>query len=392
MSEINPNVPLMESQTTTEGKLELNSASSPVTFDELEQVTKEAKRAKKESKDLTSDENKGKDTKAPKQKEETKDTKEAKQSKEESEEKAEEAPKRKTIKAKYNDTEHELDEEALFTVKINGKEETVTARDLMSNYSGKIGWDKKFSELDKFHRGIKSQDLKLQESSAKLKAIFEEKDPAIRMYKMAEISGVNPVEFRQKFFEENIPMLEKWYEMSDDQRKAWKAEQDSQFYKYKSDTLESQRKHEEAQRALKAKIDGLRASRQISEDEYLNHYDQVKDMVNNGQLDADLTPEYVIETVEKSRLWNAAEEKLNELNLMTGNERSEKLLGLVEKAHKLEMSPKEIAEWVDENWGTKKAQKTVEDKKKDREDFISGKKEVQQVKAATSAPLFFDEI
>lgn len=393
---VNPNISLTDTQTTTDGKMELNSGSGPVSFDELEQIERESKKAKsqakkKESQDLSSDDKKGevkKETKEPKESKEPK----SETSKEEKAEAKEEPAKRKTVKGKYGDTEYDLDEEAVFNVKTNGKEEPWTLKELLADKSGKTAWDKKFSELDKYHRGIKAQDLKLKETSEKLKSIFSETDPSIRMYKMAEIAGVDPVAFQQKFYEDNIPLLEKWYSMSEDEKRAWKSEQAAQHYKFKADTLESSKKAEEAQRALKSKVDALRASHQISEDEFLNQYDQVKDMVDKGEIEAQLTPEYVIETIKKDRLWKAAEEKLNELNLLTGNERGERLLTLIEKAHALEMSPQEIAEWVDENWGTKKAQKAVEEKKKDREDFISGKKEVAQVKQASSAPVFFDEM
>ena len=157
--------------TTDDGTLEVNSGSGPVSFDELEEVTKAPKKAKKEepkeekaekvekSKDLTSDTDKGK-------KAESKEAKEPKAEPKESKEEAKasevpEKPPRKTIKAKYADTELDLDEEALVPVKINGKEELVQIKDILGNYSGKVAWDKKFSELDVNRKNIASQELKV---------------------------------------------------------------------------------------------------------------------------------------------------------------------------------------------------------------------------------------
>lgn len=388
MSEINANNPVMNTQTTTDGRIEVNSGGGPISFDELEQVTKEEKRAKvkpkeektEKSKDLTSDENKAKESKETKPKEEK------------SEDKKEEAPKRKTHKAKYNDAEHDLDEDTVFTVKTNGKDEPWTLKDLLADKSGRTAWDKKFSEISAYDKKVKGQSLKLEETSSKIKDIFEEKDPAVRMYKMAEIAGVNPVQFREQFYNENIPMLEKWIGMSDDERKAWRAAEDAQYYKHKADTLESNQKAEQAAKALKARVDNLRASHQVSEDEFFDTHQELQKMVQSGALEAKVTPELIIETVQKGRLWSAAEAKLDELNLLQGQERGQKLFDIVEKAFKVEMTPDLFAEWIDENLGTKKAQKVVEEKTKDREEFMSGKKEVNQAKTPPPSALFFDEL
>ena len=165
---INPNTPIT-SNLTKEGTIEADATGGPLSFDDLEEITKTKAKAKKEakdekpektekSKDLTSDTDKGK-------KPETKEAKpkESKEPKEGETSEADPKPTRKTIKAKYADTELDLDEEAMVPVKINGKEEMVPIKDLLGNYSGKVAWDKKFSEVDMSRKQVAAQELKLRE-------------------------------------------------------------------------------------------------------------------------------------------------------------------------------------------------------------------------------------
>ena len=126
------NAPVTAPITNTEGKAVLEGGETPLTFDELEQITIEKKNTKartpkEESIDLTSDENKGKKVESKESKEESVEEKQDKQSKkEESEAKKAEKKLRKTIKAKFKDADLELDEETLIPVTVNGKEEFFT--------------------------------------------------------------------------------------------------------------------------------------------------------------------------------------------------------------------------------------------------------------------------
>jgi hypothetical protein len=400
---INPNVNVMDNA-NTEGKIEMNSGSGPLTFDELDEVlrTKRNSKHKKESepedkskhtKDLTSDDDKGKKESKPKEAKESKS-----KDQEESEESEKPAPTeeqvRKKIKAKFADSELDLDEEALVPVKINGKEEMVPIKELLGNYSGKVAWDKRFTELSKSEKSQKMQEMKLRQAAEQVKGIMSEQDPDIRMWKLSQIAGVDPIEYRNKFFNDNISMLEKWYNMSDDERKADALSYESKIHKQRADTLEAQQKNEHANQALRQKLESLRASHQVSEDEFLSQYDQINQMVTSGQLDeSHLNPEQIIATVEKDRMWNEASKELLKLDLgWTEQVMNQRLFEFVENAHKLGLKPTDAAEMVSEIWGDKKTQKLIKEKQAQQDEFKNGKKPVEQVKRKNEEPLFFDEI
>ena len=399
---INPNVDVT-SNLTKEGTIEADATGGPLSFDELEEVTMKNKKVKAEkkpeasedegaekqqkSKDLTSDTDKGK-------KAEKKEDKKEDKPKESKESEADPKPARKTIKAKYADAELDLDEEAVVTVKINGKEEQVQIKDLMGNYSGKVAWDKKFSEIDNTRKQIAAKELKVKQIEDMVKSVYEEQDPQMKMFRMAQLAGVDPIQFRQKFFDEQISMLEKYYSMSEDERKADALAYEASIHKHRADTLESEVKAKQDYESLQAKVSELRERHKVSEREFVETYDRVLAQAQAGNVDPKLiTPEYIMQAVEVDRLWSAANEKLDGLDLDWNDQtRNANLQKLVMNAHQLGLKPSDMADMVDELWGVKKAQKKIEDKRKENQEFLTGKKDVPQVKAKAESAMFFDEI
>ena len=413
---VNPNTPVTNVATDTQGKATIDAGGGPLTFDELDQLT--SKRGKKDAKsdgdsggsgkqtnekpseksqDLSSDTDKG--NKSNGKKAEPKDSKESKDSKEGEKPADEEKSARKTVKAKFQDQDLEIDEEAIVPVKINGQEQLVPVKDLISNYSGKMAWDQKFTELHKMRKTVATQEAKLIEASNTLKAIFEEKDADMKMFKMAQFAGIDPVQYRQKFFNDNISALEKWAAMTEDERKADALAFEAKIHKLRADTLEASSKQEQAHRELTDKIAKLRASHQVSEDEFAARYDQIAAYQNEmaskygDYQPTQITPEYVIETIEKDRLWKAAAEKLDSLDLgLDAKKRGERLMNLVENSYKVGLKAQDMAELVDELWGSIKAQKKIEEKKQKNDEFLNGKKDVPAARAKSSEPLLFDDL
>lgn len=408
MSEINPNTPVTEVQTTNDkGSVELNSTSA-LTFDELDEITSKSRRAKASSKketedkddkteskteksvDLSSDTDKGK---SPKDGKEKSPDKEQKQDKEVDEAK-QAAQLRKLIKAKFQDKEIDLDEESLIPVKVNGKDELVAVKDLMGNYSGKTAWDKKFTELSKKEKTSFAQEQKLKQAAESVRNMFEEQDPDVKMFKMAKLAGIDPVQYRKSFFDDNMNLLEKYYAMSESERTADASAFEAKYHKHRADTLETSSKQEQSQRELLAKIESLRASHQVSEEDYQKYSNDINLLVSEGVYNkSQVTPELVIETAEKERLWSAADTVLQNLEVAwSTEERQQKIYKLVENAHKLGISPADLPEIIDETWGPKKTQKKMQQISQERQEFLSGKKEVTQVKPKTESAMFFEEI
>lgn len=390
---VNPNVNVVEQLTDDNGKVSLESGESALTFDELDELTskkaqkKEPKKDEKE-KDLTSDDKKGKETKESKDSEPKDEDKKA--------EKAEKEAKelRKTIKAKLKDQEMDIDEEALVPVKVNGQTEYWTMKDLLAQQSGKVAYDKKFQEIDTERKKNTEVERKLQSVEQNIKAIFEEKDETIRMFKIAQVAGVDPIEFRNKFFNDNIKLLEKYYTMTDDERKADAKEYEARIHKHRADTLEQTIKAQQSQRELLTKIDQVRASHKISEQEFFDKFESFNEQVQSGKMDPQaLDPEYIANAIQVDKVWAPAAEKLDSLKLgLSTQDREKILIDVVTNAMKLGIKSEDVGDIIDEVYGTGKAKRKIAEKKKDAAEFTSGRKEMPNNNPKASSPLFFDEI
>jgi len=219
------------------------------------------------------------------------------------------------------------------------------------------------------------------------------------MYKMAQLSGVDPVEFRQKFLDENINLLEKYYGMSEDERRADALAYEAQIQRHRADTLESTYKQEQDYKSLEQKVETLRASHKISEQEFVERHDAIlahlqQEYAKTGQADKSLlSPENIVSSIVANRMYNAAEEKVNSLGLNWNEQtKSQQLVKLIRNAQELGLSTQDMLDTIDDIWGVNKAKKKIDEKKKENQEFLSGKKPAQQVTPKSSDPLFFDEI
>lgn len=380
--------------------------SGPVTFDDLMTTGKVIKKgedaggnkkdepSKKETKELPKEDGK-KEAKGKLDKPESKDDKAAKpdkESKEQSKEAKAEEAKRRALKYKQGDKEAELDEEAEFFVKIDGKEVPVKAKELLSNYSGKVAWDKKFSELGREKETYKKD---LGRTSELVSKIMKETDPEMRFYHMAELAGGDPIGVRQKFLEDNVKLLEKWHTMTDDERKADAAAFEAKVLKHQNQALSQRLQTEQSMKELDSKVQSLMGTHKIQRQEWVDTYDQLRSAKEAGALkDQKLTPEFVAEVVQKNRIWNEAELQVEKLgHKWDDSTKSTRLMALTEEAFKLGLTSADVVELVSELYP--KGQTTseiVEEKAKEREEFLEGKRPVRKAETHAKEALFFDEI
>lgn len=405
---VNPNTPVTESLTSNnvDGSKTVDVSGGPATFAELEAAMTKTKAEKRAEKKEAKPEPKDSEVKAPPKEgkgENDKDDKpapkESKESKNESKDsKDEKAPPRKTIKAKYNDTETELDEEALIPVTVNGKEELWTLKELRADKSGKTAWDKRFTELSGKEKTHAQQQQKLTDVVNSIKDAFTEKDENLRIMKMAKISGIDPVQFRKDFLTHAQNVFEKRAVMSDAELAADDASFEASIYKNRADTLEKAQADQQSEVELLGHIDQLRASHEIEEQDFYNRFGELSQKVQQGKLDPKkLTPDYVAFTINVDRYWNQAADSLDKLELGWDQEkRGNTIHSLVENAMKLGFKPSDLPGIVDEVYGVKKAQSKINEKIRDNEKFRTGKDDSKVTptpnKPIKEEPMFFSDL
>lgn len=420
-TEINPNVPLNAPADTAE----IPNANNGPTFDELENIMLNPEhrvRAKKQSAKDDSDksQNSEKPEKAEGKKDESKSIdikpnakskdakpaakKESKETEEAGEKKAEELEKqiKKMLKAKAGDKELELDEDTELFNKVDGEDVPVKLKDLLKDHSGKTAWDKRFSKLDQDRRMHKGEVHKFSSVKESIKQMFGEKDPNVRLFKMATLAGMNPIEFRKQFYDDTIKNIESYYGMTDEERKARDLEFENSYYKYSADAAQKDKDLLQAQRDQEIKVGRLLQQTGIGPDAFTDRYEylttelnaeQMKDLESQGKFSAGKpTPDFIVETIQKDALWNAAEDVLQDIKVSwTPEQKALRLNALVNDSWAQKMTPEQIQEVVSELWGKGRAKKVVEKTEAERKEHFEGSK-VVPTRTTNSEPMFFGDL
>lgn len=397
---------MSEAQTTSTSTepIAINGGDNALFFDELVNISEEsevsksekkAAKAEKESKEAQNPKGKEKDlvntddkSKAEKPKEAGK--KEAKESVEKTEAEKE-AIKRKAYKAKYADQEHELDEDLEFEHPVNGQPTKVKLKELLSDFSGRKNWNQEFQNISKDRKEVQGVKKSLEEANTKIKNVFEEKDPQLRIFKMAEMAGVSPLDFRNKFLADNMKLLEKWSVMSDDEKKADALQFENNYLKYQTSTKAENDAKRQAFEQHQAKVQKLLTSAQITPDEYEAQEDFLKDLyTKQGKNLAELTPEKVVEVNQKNKLWDSAQAVFEKLQHKMS---TDAMIDFIDKAHFQGLTPADMADVIDQIYGKTKAKEVIEEKQKQSQEFKTGTKPSYQKQAPQNdGPMFFDDL
>lgn len=305
---------------SSEGPIEVAPGENFTSFDELESAysggasdkTTEVKQktiAKVAEKiiDKKGDASKKADEKTPKGSEEKPDPDAEKKVGEDGKPLEEPKPE-KLIKMKSGDETKEVSADSTVTVKVAGVDESVTIQDLMNNYSGKTVWEKKFNELDTERRSFKLERDKVTGNIKEVMSLWTDKqDPEMAFYKMIETFGYDSGEYRKDLYNSLMPALENYSNMSESERKQADLEFENKMLKARTESVETTRANEQTQRELDQKVQSLQEAHQIKQADYLDKYDLLAGLKKQGQLQAEVTPEFVAETIVKERVWDAIE-------------------------------------------------------------------------------------
>jgi hypothetical protein len=311
--------PAVEPQDTAnvQEPLEKPSGDSMTSFDELEAVenfkVRETQQKAEQNVKVKQEEQKieGKDKKAdakPKKAKAKAET-ETETETEGDEQVLEEKPVKK-FKVKSGEEDFELRSDSLHTVKIDGKAEKVTYQDLVNGYSGSEAVKSRFDELAKTKQEfIAERNQFIQERDILNGTVNDlvtelKTNPAQGLATLAELGGQNGVDFSNAFFENLIPLVREWAELSEDQR-AFKEEQmrverDKKDVERTKRDVETQKSNAEIQR----EIDTLKHSHSIDDQEFSEAFFELETLQKEGKFEGVITPQTVANAVVDNRLEN----------------------------------------------------------------------------------------
>ena len=221
------------------------------------------------------------------------------------EEKKEDKKDSKKLRMRMGEELFNVDSDASFKVKVDGENVDVPLQELINNYSGKTAWDKKFTDLGKEKKAFESQvgqfKSKISEiegTIAKVIAPLKQKDgnPLDSLLYLVEMSGEDPYNAYRRIMESNLDELGKLYDMSETERELYFHKKKDELY-----TNVAKKRHEKTQKEqvfnqTVQKVDSLRQSLNVTEDQYVEASDELEGIFEDSGLDVnDITHEAIVD-------------------------------------------------------------------------------------------------
>ena len=271
---------------TAEAIVKTGSSSDVTSFDDLEDVTsapkvksretgketvekdgarKPSEHTEKERK-FQEDKRSGRDRKS--------DAKEA-EGKAESDKATSDAQKAKLYRLRKADQELDISDDFEIEVMVNGKPEKVLVKDVVSEFSGKSNWGKKFQELDTERKGFQSEREKFISAAKKLDADLKSGRPEAAIEYIAELAGMNPLEARQAYREQMNSMLEKYSQMEPEEREQMSLKEELEYFRNREATKYATEQNTKVVESVRAHTEQLGSKYGVSMDEMKTAYQEI---------------------------------------------------------------------------------------------------------------------
>jgi len=171
----------------------------------------------------------------------------------------------KELSSVFGDKSYNVPAEAKFKHKVDGSEVEVSLQELLNNYSGKQGWDKKFTELDKDRQTYKKEldqvNKYLNEFATKAKT-----DRIGAFEYLAEAAGLDPLEFRKAIRKDLLQANQAYLQMDEHSRTAFELKEENDYFKSKRELEQKRRSEEQTHKEFETRIQSTKQSHGISDE------------------------------------------------------------------------------------------------------------------------------
>lgn len=174
-------------------------------------------------------------------------------------------PTRRELSALFENQEYKMPADSKFKHKVNGEDIEVSLQELLNNYSGKQGWDKKFSELDKERQAYK-KDLDVVNKYLNEFADKSKTDPIAAFEYLAEVAGTDALEFRKNLRSQFVSKYGDLLKMDEPARQTMELKEENEYFRKKHETELKRRADEQARVELESKLKQAQQTNGISDD------------------------------------------------------------------------------------------------------------------------------
>lgn len=184
----------------------------------------------------------------------------------------------KKLKARIGDGEEaselELPLNAKLPWKVGGQDVEVELLDVLNNYSGKVPWDKKYSEIDLIRKTVEGEKREYQERLDKINKLYrdEKSSPVEALSYMLDLAGVPKHDYLRKIRDALVPDVEQFAQLSPEEKRAYLAEQENRVLREIAESDNRKRVQEETRKSLSDSFAKIREAHQLDETDLTRAY------------------------------------------------------------------------------------------------------------------------
>ena len=208
------------------------------------------------------------------------------------------SPAGKTLKGIVDGKKVEVPEDTTFRVRVDGKATRVPIQELINNYSGKVAYDQKFSELGEEKKAFESQNQQfiaekdeiisdIQEMRSRVLGVFDGKNkPADAVAFMLDKMGVDSFKYKKAVMEQQAEEFMDYIEMDEVERELYWQKEENKHLQQSQGSLKARSEEEQNRKEAQSRIESAREAHGISEEQYNETSRELADL-------EDVTPETI---------------------------------------------------------------------------------------------------
>jgi len=218
----------------------------------------------------------------------------------------------------------ELQEDAVVEWKVDGKATPVPLKELLTNYSGKVAWEKRFNEVAEQRKQFAEVSRSFEAERGRHKAVINEMHKAASegrtfdaVSAMLKLSGAqaSPREYLSNLRNGLIKQAQEMSQMSPEQRQLQEEREEVAYLKAQGLQAQQQREQEQAEKQFQERVVKAIGSVNSTFEEYVSTRDFLLDqgpkLLGNQWDPKQVTPEYVANQIRDVRDYRTAREALD---------------------------------------------------------------------------------
>lgn len=223
------------------------------------------------------------------------------------------APK-KQITFKMGDKDVGLDEESVVEHKVDGKPTKVPLKELLSNYAGKVAWDKRLNDVALQKRQFTEKEQQFNTGLERQRSLVKDLHEKVGQGKtfeavqsLVKLTGLNldAREYVKTLRNSLIEQAQQLRQMTPEQRQVFELNEEREYQASLLSEYRQQHEQEQHNRAYQQRVATAVQSAGMTPDEYNEAYNFLRDP-SRGLDASKITPEYVIEHSKQVKVYDTA--------------------------------------------------------------------------------------